>query len=184
MRQAGLILVVIAAAAMLAPAATADTTFTEQPALTFAGGVIPGQVTETGVPGPARVYCWNPEAWSFGGWDGAADGFYDGFTDLPRYICRPLLRAVGGWQPRRPDRRWRLGYAAFVLGHEAAHAAGADHTNTDGTPSADCIAAGHIRLILRRLEQTRRQARLIEWELVGSGLGYEPDETERCWQPL
>jgi hypothetical protein len=85
---------------------------------------------------------------------------------------------------RRPERRWRLGYAAFVLGHEAAHAAGADHSNTDGSASADCVAASHIRLILRRLGQTSWQARRVERELVGAGLGTEPVETERCWQPL
>jgi hypothetical protein len=184
MRHAGLILAVIAVATALAPAAAAETTYTEQPALTHAASVVPGQVTETGEPGPARVFCWNAEAWSAAGWDGVADGVYDGFNELPSTLCRPMLRAVAGWQPRRPDRRWRLGYAAFILGHEAAHAAGADHSNTDGTPSADCVAASHIRLILRRLGQTRWQARRIERELIGTGLGAEPAETERCWQPL
>jgi hypothetical protein len=183
MRQTGLILVALAALA-LTPSAWADGTFTERPQLTWAASVIPGQMTEAGVSGPARVFCWNAEAWSAAGRQGLVDGFYDGFTDLPWYVCRPMLRAAGGWQPRLPDRRYRLGYAAFILGHEAAHAAGADHVNTDGTPSADCLAAGHIRAVLRRLGQTRRQARFIERELMGSGLGLEPEETESCWQPL
>jgi hypothetical protein len=124
MRQAGLILAGLTALA-LTPSALADGTFTERPRLTYAAAAIPGQVTETGAPGPARVFCWNAEAWSAAGRQGLADGFYDGFNNLPWYVCRPMLRAVDGWQPRLPDRRYRLGYAAFILGHEAAHAAGA-----------------------------------------------------------
>lgn len=184
MRQAGLIAVAVATSLALSTPAAADPTLTEEPRLTHAGAAVPGQVTETGEQGPARVFCWNAEAWVSAGWEGARDGFYDGFINLSGGLCRRMTRALEGWQPQLSRRRWRLGYAAFVLGHEAAHAAGADHANTDGTPSADCVAASHIRTILRRLGQTGRQARLIERELIGSRLGYEPDETERCWQPL
>jgi hypothetical protein len=183
MRQAATI-AVAAAVLALAPPASADTVFTEQPGLTQAAAAIPGQMTETGAPGPARVFCWNAEAWNAGGWEGVVDGCYDGFSNLPARVCRPLLRSLSGWQPQLVDRRFALGYAAFVLAHEAAHAAGADHENRDGTPSADCVAASHIRAVLRRLGQSRRQARSIERVLIGSGLGYEPSETDGCWAPL
>jgi hypothetical protein len=183
MRQAATILIVLATL-IVAPSAAADAIFIEQPSLTHAAGAVPGQVTETGAAGPARVFCWNAEAWRSAGWDGLTDGFYDGFNNLPRSICRPLLRSVAGWQPKLIDNRFLLGYAAFILGHEAAHAAGADHDNEDGTPSADCISAGSIRSILRRLGQTLRQARLIERELMDAGVGYEPAQTDACWQLL
>jgi hypothetical protein len=183
MRQAATILIVFATL-FVAPSAAADAIFTEQPSLTYAAEAVPGQLTETGAAGPARVFCWNAEAWRSAGWDGIADGFYDGFSNLRRSICRPLLRSMAGWEPKLIDKRFLLGYAAFILGHEAAHAAGADHDNEDGTPSADCIAAANIRSILRRLGQTARQARLIERELMDAGVGYEPAQTDICWQRL
>ena len=183
MRHGATILIVLATL-IVAPSAAADAIFTEQPSLTSAAGAVPGQLTETGAVGPARVFCWNAEAWLSAGWDGLTDGFYDGFNNLPRSICRPLLRSVAGWQPRLVDNRFLLGYAAFILGHEAAHAAGADHDNEDGTPSADCVAAANIRSILRRLGQTPRQARRIERELIDAGAGNEPTQTHTCWQRL
>lgn len=174
-----------AAAALAAPAAAnAVTVYTHHPRLEPAARVIPGSDTYLANAAPLEVWCWNQEAWAAAPY-ADHDGFYDGFANLKAWkLCRPLERAVAGWKPHLPDRRYHLGYAAFILAHEAAHSAGADHDNTDGTPSADCIAAANIRRVLRRLGQGRYQARAIERELIGSFLGYQPAETERCWQPL
>jgi hypothetical protein len=132
--------------------------------------------------GRAEVWCWdNDEFWNT---FGSYYGFFDGYINVPNRVCRPLIRSLDGWTPITTRGRYRLGYMAFVLGHESAHAAGAGHDELN-CKSADGIAAANIRRILRRLGVSWRERRRIERALMlDTEMGVYPSRTARCWQAL